>query len=172
MISQKKINSNINIVLNDFNRIISIDNGNNNILNKSFDKIFIINMESDFIRKKNILVLDDYNISYDYVNAITQDNSSIKDFCDNQSQKYKGIDYSTYENSSICLALSNLLILNYCIHNNIKKCININKTKRQGNSKLKFATKYCRTVKKKIPQRKISIKKSFWSLGLCSSYSR
>lgn len=121
--TNKNIFTSINTVLNDFNRIISIDNGNSNILNKSFDKIFIINMESDFIRKKNILILDDYNISYNYVNAITQDNSSIKDFCDKQSQKYKSIDYSTYSNQSICLALSNLLILNYCINNNIKKIL-------------------------------------------------
>ena len=121
--TNKNIFTSINTTLNDFNRIISIDNGNSNILNKSFDKIFIINMESDFIRKKNILILDDYNISYNYVNAITQDNSSIKDFCDKQSQQYKSIDYSTYSNQSICLALSNLLILNYCIHNNIKKIL-------------------------------------------------
>lgn len=121
--ANKNIFTSINTILNDFNRIISIDNGNSNILNKSFDKIFIINMESDFVRKKNILILDDYNISYNYVNAITQDNSSIKDFCDKQSQKYKSIDYSTYSNQSICLALSNLLILNYCINNNIKKIL-------------------------------------------------
>ena len=121
--ANKNIFASINTILNNFNRIISIDNGNSNILNKSFDKIFIINMESDFVRKKNILILDDYNISYNYVNAITQDNSSIKDFCDKQSQQYKSIDYSTYSNQSICLALSNLLILNYCIHNNIKKIL-------------------------------------------------
>ena len=80
MIYQKKINSNINIALNDFNRIIPIYNGNSNILNKFFDQIFVINVESEIKRKKNILILDDYKISYNYVNAITYEDNNIKNF--------------------------------------------------------------------------------------------
>ena len=123
MISQKKINSNINIALNDFNRIIPIYNGNSNILNKFFDQIFVINVESEIKRKKNILILDDYKISYNYVNAITYDDNNIKNFCYDISKRYKSNDYSTLEIPSVCLSLSNLLILNYCIHNNIKKIL-------------------------------------------------
>ena len=123
MIYQKKINSNINIALNDFNRIIPIYNGNSNILNKFFDQIFVINVESEIKRKKNILILDDYKISYNYVNAITYEDNNIKNFCYDISKRYKSNDYSTLEIPSVCLSLSNLLILNYCIHNNIKKIL-------------------------------------------------
>lgn len=121
--TNKNIFDYINTTLNDFNRIIPIYNGNSNILNKFFDQIFVINVESEIKRKKNILILDDYKISYNYVNAITYDDNNIKNFCYDISKRYKSNDYSTLEIPSVCVSLSNLLILNYCIHHNIKKIL-------------------------------------------------
>jgi GR25 family glycosyltransferase involved in LPS biosynthesis len=115
----KKID--LDFELNNFKRIIEIKNKNNNILNKFFDAIFVINLESDFKRKKNILSLEDNDISYFYVNAISYKNKNIKNFCDSVIQKAPAEITKTYDYNyvAVSLCLTNILILNFCIQNNI-----------------------------------------------------
>lgn len=113
---------NVEDELKNFNRIMFIKNKKTHLLNRFFDAIFVINVESDTRRKNNILKLDDNEITYFYVNAISYKDNFVKNFCNKiisktNSEIIKNYDF-TYTPISLCA--TNILILNYCISNNIK----------------------------------------------------
>jgi GR25 family glycosyltransferase involved in LPS biosynthesis len=106
---------------NNFQRIVPIINSKKHALNKFFDAVFVINLETDTKRKKNILVFEDKDISYFYVNAISYKSHNVTKFCDSIiSENLKKGTVDTFSYEQISLALTNILVLNYCIKNDIK----------------------------------------------------
>ena len=108
----------------DFSRIIYHNNSNQQTQSIStyFDAVFVINLETDTSRKKNILKLEDHGYSYYYVAAITPQDLDNDFFNSIETTIDNGSSYC-FDRTKICLALTNILILNFCIYNRLNSCL-------------------------------------------------
>jgi GR25 family glycosyltransferase involved in LPS biosynthesis len=121
--------------VNNFARIVSCDNPAagkaNNFFTRHFDAVFVINVETETERKRNILQLDDIGCPYYYVPAITPTNEPEAASVVEQVQAEIAGDpdlqitlrYARYDATMICLQLNHIFILNYCIARGFKSCL-------------------------------------------------
>lgn len=125
--------------INDFSRIVLCKPSNNqrsrentaaNLFARHFDAVFVINVETDTERKSNILQLDDLGCEYHYVTAYTpSDPKAARIVRDVQagiaenSEWQKALRWSRYDPAMMCLQLSHILILNYCLFRGWNSCL-------------------------------------------------
>ncbi len=122
--------NNINRFITDYSRI-NFNKNSNNIVNFHFENIFMIHLEKDIERLKNILILYEKNISFFLVDAIGYNehidiyNFSLYCVYRNfyEEHLYEINKYNSVTKGSICLNLTNQLILNYCLNKKINKLL-------------------------------------------------
>lgn len=123
--------NNINRFITDYSRINFNKNNNNNIINFHFENIFMIHLEKDIERLKNILILYEKNTSFFLVDAIGyNEHNDIYNFSlycvyrnFYEENLYEINKYNSVTKGSICLNLTNQLILNYCLNKKINKLL-------------------------------------------------
>jgi hypothetical protein len=121
---------NVTNVLNNYSNNITFLKNNKTPNINDIENSFIIHIDENVERIQNI-----YNCNYIkklyFVNAITYKNDyNIYNLCNYIiyrnyfiKELYEQNKYHSFSKGSICLALTNLLILNYCINNNIHKLL-------------------------------------------------
>jgi GR25 family glycosyltransferase involved in LPS biosynthesis len=123
--------------VHDFTRIIPYENSRRKdadsvagVLARHFDAVFVINVETDTERKRNILQLEDAECDYHYVTAITGADPGAAHYAQHvlraiaeDPERQKALRWVKYEQLQICLAMSHILVLNYCLERGIKSCL-------------------------------------------------
>jgi hypothetical protein len=119
-------------ILREYKRISHYNNDKNTgLLNTYFEHIFVIHLRNDLSRIKNLLMIDDHHVRYYVVDAISYKESAIvSDFVDTvlfrnfyDDTLYKENKYNTVSRGSICLNLTNILVMNYCIDKSYKEIL-------------------------------------------------
>ena len=128
--STYELSSNLQPILNNYCNNITLLKTNNNPQITSIENSFIIHIDTNVERLQNI-----YNCNYTknlfFVNAIKYDDDIvIKKFCNYiiyrnyfDEDLFQENFYNSFTKGSVCLALSNLLVLQYCLNNNIENFI-------------------------------------------------
>lgn len=126
--------------INDFSRIVLCKPADNaqklragttaNLFARHFDAIFVINVETDTERKRNILHLDDLGCEYHYVTAITPSDSDALSTIRHLKSKISAdpgwqeeLRWALYDYPQMCLQLSHILIFNYCLVRGWNSCL-------------------------------------------------
>lgn len=119
----------VDAVVRDFTQITFVQNEKNAFVDDAstvplanLPNVFVIHLERAFDRMRNLLLLKDANIRYHLVSAISYEtNDGVSDYCDYLMYRryyehaiYQMNLWNSYTRGAICLALSNLLVFNYC----------------------------------------------------------